>query len=176
MGAGLGTHIIDLERAFGDKIFAAPSLNGFLARGPRAWQRTRERLLGFIRGGQLTGTVPIAEATLHLPFEVADFADFYSSLEHATNAGRILRPGRPGPGPELAGDAGRLPRARHRVVSGTPVTGRGGRSPPAAPGPTWTPTRKLDFEAELGFVVGVGSAPGPPVPIDDFADHVFWCC
>ncbi len=71
VGAGLGTHIIDLERAFGDKIFAEPSLNSFMARGPRAWQRTRERLLGFIRGGQLTETVPIAEATLHLPFEVA---------------------------------------------------------------------------------------------------------
>ena len=67
VGAGLGTHIIDLERAFGDQTFAQPSLNAFLARGPRAWQRTRERLLGFIRGGQITATVPIAEATLHLP-------------------------------------------------------------------------------------------------------------
>jgi len=174
VGAGLGTHIIDLELAFGDKIFAAPSLNGFLARGPRAWQRTRERLLGFIRGGQLTETVPIAEATLHLPFEVADFADFYSSLEHATNAGRILRPDDPG----LARNWREMPvgyhgRAGTVVVSGTPVARPHGQIAPGHGRPDLTPTRKLDFEAELGFVVGTGSVPGRPVPIDDFAEHVF---
>jgi fumarylacetoacetase len=174
VGAGLGTHIIDLERAFGDKIFAAPSLNDFLARGPRAWQRTRERLLGFIRGGQLTETVPIAEATLHLPFEVADFADFYSSLEHATNAGRILRPDDPG----LARNWREMPvgyhgRAGTVVVSGTPVARPHGQIAPGHARPDLAPTRKLDFEAELGFVVGTGSAAGRPVPIDDFAAHVF---
>jgi fumarylacetoacetase len=174
VGAGLGTHILDLERAFGDKIFAAPSLNGFLARGPRAWQRTRERLLGFIRGGQLTETVPIAEATLHLPFEVADFADFYSSLEHATNAGRILRPDDPG----LARNWREMPvgyhgRAGTVVVSGTPVARPHGQIAPGHARPDLMPTRKLDFEAELGFVVGTGSAPGRPVSIDDFAAHVF---
>jgi fumarylacetoacetase len=174
VGAGLGTHIIDLELAFGDKIFAAPSLNGFLARGPRAWQRTRERLLGFIRGGQLTETVPIAEATLHLPVQVADFADFYSSLEHATNAGRILRPDDPG----LARNWREMPvgyhgRAGTVVVSGTPVARPHGQIAPGHGRPDLAPTRKLDFEAELGFVVGAGSAPGRPVPIDDFAEHVF---
>ena len=158
VGAGLGTHIIDLERAFGDKIFAAPSLNPFLARGPRAWQRTRERLLGFIRGGQITGTVPIAEAILHLPFEVADFADFYSSLEHATNAGRILRPDDPG----LARNWREMPvgyhgRAGTVVVSGTPVARPRGQIAPGHARPGLDATRKLDFEAELGFVVGAGS-------------------
>jgi fumarylacetoacetase len=174
VGAGLGTHIIDLERAFGDKIFAEPSLNSFLARGPRAWQRIRERLLGFVRGGQITGTVPIAEATLHLPFEVADFADFYSSLEHATNAGRILRPDDPG----LARNWREMPvgyhgRAGTVVVSGTPVVRPHGQIAPGHARPDLAPTRKLDFEAELGFVVGAGSAPGQPVPIDEFASHVF---
>jgi fumarylacetoacetase len=174
VGAGLGTHIIDLERAFGDKIFGAPSLNAFMARGPRAWQRTRERLIGFIRGGQITETVPTAEATLHLPFEVADFADFYSSLEHATNAGRILRPDDPG----LARNWREMPvgyhgRAGTVVVSGTPVVRPHGQLAPGHARPDLAPTRKLDFEAEVGFVVGVGSAPGQPVPVDEFASHVF---
>jgi fumarylacetoacetase len=174
VGAGLGTHIVDLERAFGDKIFAEPSLNSFMARGPRAWARTRERLLGFIRGGQITGTVPIAEATLHLPFEVADFADFYSSLEHATNAGQILRPDDPG----LARNWREMPvgyhgRAGTVVVSGTPVVRPLGQIAPGHGRPDLAPTRRLDFEAELGFVVGVGSAPGLPVPIGEFAEHVF---
>jgi fumarylacetoacetase len=174
VGAGLGTHIIDLERAFGDQTFAQPSLNAFLARGPRAWQRTRERLLGFIRGGQITATVPIAEATLHLPVEVADFADFYSSLEHATNVGRILRPDDPG----LQRNWREMPvgyhgRAGTVVVSGTPVARPLGQVAPGHARPSLAPTRRLDFEAELGFVVGVGSSPGQPVPVDCFADHVF---
>ena len=174
VGAGLGSHIIDLERAFGEKIFAAPSLNAFMARGPRAWQRTRERLIGFIRGGQITETVPTAEATLHLPFEVADFADFYSSLEHATNAGRILRPDDPG----LARNWREMPvgyhgRAGTVVVSGTPVVRPHGQLAPGHARPDLAPTRKLDFEAEVGFVVGVGSVPGQPVPVDEFASHVF---
>jgi len=174
VGAGLGTHIIDLERAFGDQTFAQPSLNAFLARGPRAWQRTRERLLAFIRGGQITATVPIAEATLHLPLEVADFADFYSSLEHATNVGRILRPDDPG----LQRNWREMPvgyhgRAGTVVVSGTPVARPLGQVAPGHARPSLAPSRRLDFEAELGFVVGVGSAPGQPVPVDDFAAHVF---
>jgi fumarylacetoacetase len=174
VGVGLGTHIIDLEPTFGDQTFAAPSLNAFMARGPRAWQRTRERLLGFLRGGQVTKTVPIAEATLHLPFEVADFADFFSSLEHATNAARILRPG----DPELQRNWREMPvgyhgRAGTVVVSGTPVVRPRGQVAPGHARPDLAPTRRLDFEAELGFVVGVGSPGGRQVPIGEFAEHVF---
>ena len=121
-GGGLGTYIVDLHRTFGDQIFAGPSLNAFMSRGPRAWQRTRERLLASVRGGQISELVPIADATLHLPFEVADFADFYSSLEHATNAARVLRPG----DPQLHRNWREMPvgyhgRAGTVVVSGTPV-------------------------------------------------------
>jgi fumarylacetoacetase len=174
VGAGLGTHIIDLERALRDRAFAAPSLNEFMAYGPRAWQRTRERLLGYIRGGQVTETVPIAEAVLHLPFQVADFADFYSSLEHATNAGRILRPDNP----SLAANWREMPvgyhgRAGTVVVSGTPVVRPRGQVAPGHARPSLVPTSRLDFEAELGFVVGAGSPAGQPVPVDEFPDHVF---
>ena len=174
VGAGLGTYIVDLHRMFGDPIFAGPSLNAFMSRGPRAWQRTRERLLGSARSGQIGELVPIAEATLHLPFEVADFADFYSSLEHATNAARVLRPG----DPQLHRNWREMPvgyhgRAGTVVVSGTPVLRPCGQLAPGHARPELAPTRRLDFEAEIGFVVGAGSAPGQPVPAGAFAEHVF---
>jgi fumarylacetoacetase len=159
---------------FGDPIFAGPSLNAFMSRGPRAWQRTRERLLGAARSGQIGELVPIAEATLHLPFEVADFADFYSSLEHATNAARVLRPG----DPQLPPNWREMPLGYHGrsgtvVVSGTPVPRPRGQLAPGHARPELAPTRRLDFEAEIGFVVGAGSAPGRPVPAAAFAEHVF---
>jgi len=174
VGAGLGTYVVDLHRMFGDPIFAGPSLNAFMSRGPRAWQRTRERLLGSARSGQIGELVPIAEATLHLPFEVADFADFYSSLEHATNAARVLRPG----DPQLPPNWREMPVGYHGrsgtvVVSGTPVRRPQGQLAPGHARPELAPTRRLDFEAEIGFVVGVGSAPGRPVPATAFAEHVF---
>jgi fumarylacetoacetase len=174
VGAGFGTYIIDLHRMFGDPIFAGPSLNAFMSRGPRAWQRTRERLVGSVRGGQISELVPIAEATLHLPFEVADFADFYSSLEHATNAARVLRPG----DPQLHRNWREMPVGYHGrsgtvVVSGTPVLRPRGQLAPGHARPELAPTRRMDFEAELGFVVGMGSAPGQPVSAGAFAEHVF---
>jgi fumarylacetoacetase len=174
VGAGLGAYIIDLHRMFGDPIFAGPSLNAFMSRGPRAWQRTRERLVGSVRGGQVSELVPIAEATLHLPVEVADFADFYSSLEHATNAARVLRPG----DPQLHRNWREMPVGYHGrsgtvVVSGTPVPRPRGQLAPGHARPELAPTRRLDFEAEIGFVVGLGSAPGRPVPAGAFAEHVF---
>ena len=175
VGAGFGTYLIDLHRMFGDPIFAGPSLNAFMSRGPRAWQRTRERLLGAARSGQIGELVPIAEATLHLPFEVADFADFYSSLEHATNAARVLRPG----DPQLARNWREMPvgyhgRAGTVVVSGTDIVRPSGqRKGPDDPAPVFGPSVRLDIEAELGFVVGVGSPLGTAIATGAFADHVF---
>jgi fumarylacetoacetase len=112
---------------------------------------------------------------LHLPFDVADYVDFYSSLEHATNMGRLFRP-----------DADPLPpnwrwlpvgyhgRAGTVVVSGTDVRRpRGQLKPTDTDAPVYAPSRGLDIELELGFVVGVPSAPGEPVPAERFADHVF---
>ena len=147
-----------------------PSLNALMALGPEAWAdalapaRTHDG-----------PRIPLADATLHLPFEVADYVDFYSSLEHATNIGRIFRP-----------DASRclpnwrwLPigyhgRAGSVVVSGTDVRApRGQLELPDADAPVYGPSRRLDIELELGFVVGVPSALGDPMPAERFADHVF---
>jgi fumarylacetoacetase len=104
---------------------------------------------------------------MRLPFEVADYVDFYSSLEHATNLGRILRPGQE----PLQPNWRRLPvgyhgRAGTVVVSGTDVVRPHGQRGDGDFGPT----ERLDLELELGFVVGV---PGAEIPVDGFAEHVF---
>jgi fumarylacetoacetase len=112
---------------------------------------------------------------LHLPFTVADYVDFYCSLDHASNVGRIFRPD----AEPLLPNWRHLPigyhgRAGTVVVSGTPVVRPcGQRRPPGAEAPTFGPSVRLDIEAEVGFVVGVGSPLGERVPIEAFADHVF---
>jgi fumarylacetoacetase len=122
-----------------------------------------------------TALRPMAEVTLHLPFEVADFVDFYSFVDHAQNVGRIFRPG----ADPLTPNWRHIPigyhgRAGTVVVSGTPITRPSGQSLSAsAPAPTFGPSSRLDFEAEVGFVVGVGTPLGQPVPAGRFADHVF---
>ncbi|MHA3703873.1 fumarylacetoacetase [Jatrophihabitans sp. YIM 134969] len=174
VGVRYGDHVVDLASALQDATFAAPSLNPFLALGPGRWREVREQV-----GELVTGDVPDAavhaleDVTLHLPIEVADYVDFYASLHHATNVGRIFRPD----GEPLAPNWKRLPvgyhgRAGTVVVSGTEVVRpRGLRVGPD--GPTFGPSERLDFEAELGFVVGAGSSRGTPVPTDAFAEHVF---
>jgi fumarylacetoacetase len=112
---------------------------------------------------------------LHLPIEVADYVDFYASLDHATNVGKILRPGTN----PLTPNWRHLPigyhgRAGTVVVSGTPVTRPSGqRKAPDESAPTYGPSRRLDIEAELGFVIGAPSEQGSAVPFTGLADHVF---
>ena len=110
-----------------------------------------------------------------MPFAVGDYVDFYSSLEHATNLGRLFRPG----GEPLMPNWRHLPvgyhgRAGTVVPSGTPVVRPcGQRKPPAAGAPLFGPSRRLDIELELGFVAGVPSSLGEPIPAERFRDHVF---
>ena len=114
--------------------------------------------------------VHVSEVRWRLPFAVADYVDFYSSLEHATNMGRILRPGRePLPPQWRQLPIGYHGRAGSIVVGGTDVRRPSGQRS----GGDFGPSRKLDFELELGFVVGKPSRPGEPVPVDRALAHVF---
>src|ERR671910_155978 len=119
--------------------------------------------------------LPVADVTMHLPIEVADYVDFYASEHHATNVGRLFRPD----SEPLTPNWKHLPIGYHGrsgtvVVSGTDVARPAGqRKAPADAAPTFGPSTRLDIEAELGFVVGVGSSLGTPIPVDAFADHVF---
>ena len=160
--------VIDLS-ALGD-VYTQPSLNALLALGPEAWAESLAQAP--VHDGP---RLPLAAAVLHLPFEVADYIDFYSSLEHATNMGRLFRPDTDPLPPNWRW----LPVAYHGragsvVVSGTDVRRpRGQLLPPDSSVPVYAPTRRLDLEVELGFVVGVPSTRGEPVPAGRFADHVF---
>jgi fumarylacetoacetase len=173
VGFRVGDGVLDLAASIGDDVFAASSLNGFLAAGRGAWESAVERVGELVDGG--ADLLPIDDLTLHLPFEVADYVDFYSSLEHATNLGRLFRPD----ADPLLPNWRHLPvgyhgRAGTIVPSGTPVVRPCGqaRAPDEAE-PRFGPSRRLDFELELGLVVGVGSALGEPVPASAFRDHVF---
>jgi fumarylacetoacetase len=163
-----GDEAVDLS-GLGD-VFARPTLNPLLAQGRAAWEEASEAAR--THDGQ---RFRISEALLHLPFEVADYVDFYSSLEHATNLGRMFRPDQE----PLLPNWRWLPVAYHGragsvVVSGTDVVRPRGQRKAADEGaPTFGPSCRLDFELELGFVVGVPTELGESVPVEAFADHVF---
>jgi fumarylacetoacetase len=176
IGVRFGDSVLDLSgtaaahhRPYADLV-AGPVLNPLMAAGPEVWAEVRRDAREWARSQPLTA---LDEVTLHLPFEVADYVDFYSSEHHAANVGRIFRPG----GDPLTPNWKHLPigyhgRAGTVVVSGTDVVRPAGqRKAPDDPAPTFGPTRRLDIEAEVGFVVGVPS-PGP-VPLDAFDRHVF---
>ena len=173
VGVRFGDSIVDLLEATGRPEFDQPSLNAFLALGPEVWRETRDQARSLAEAG--TASVALDDATLHLPFEVADYVDFYASLHHASNVGRIFRPDQEPLLPNWRHvPVGYHGRAGTVVPSGTPVVRPcGQRVGPDGPPPAYGPSRRLDIEAELGFVVGVGSRLGQPVPYDAFADHVF---
>ncbi|RFU22040.1 fumarylacetoacetase [Geodermatophilus marinus] len=182
-GVAVGDAVLDLAAVTGDPLHGTGSLNAFLARGPRAWADLRERITGWLTDGALRARVqphllPRDRVRMHLPVEVADYVDFYSSRHHAENLGRMFRPD----SEPLTPNWTHLPigyhgRAGTVAVSGTPVVRPAGqRKAPADDAPTSGPSQRLDIEAEVGFVVGAGSELGTPVPIGAFADHVFGVC
>jgi fumarylacetoacetase len=171
VGWRAGDGVVDLGGLGGH--FASVSLNALMAAGPAAWGEAVEQARAAESDERLR--VPLSDVKLRLPFEVADYVDFYSSIEHATNLGRMFRPD----SEPLLPNWRRLPvgyhgRAGTVVVSGTDVVRPGGQTrPPGAAEPSFGPSRRLDIELELGFVVGVPSRHGEAVPVDAFADHVF---
>jgi fumarylacetoacetase len=186
VGVAIGEHVLDLaglaqaDLLPGPGWFAASTLNAFMAAGPAAWRTARARITELLADTRHRGQVEPhlerqAAVELRLPFTVADYVDFYSSRDHASTVGRIFRPGSP-PLPRnwLHLPAGYHGRAGSVVVSGTPVTRPRGQLLPAdAAAPVFGPTRRLDFEAEVGFVIGVGSPAGTAVAAGEFTQHAF---
>jgi fumarylacetoacetase len=189
VGVAIGDHVLDLttaaERLLPARahLFQSGRLDAFLAAGDLAWTQVRDSLTAWLCRDQFRAAiedllVPAAAVSLRLPFTVADYVDFYASENHAANAGRIFRPGaEPLPPNWRHLPAGYHGRAGSVVMSGTPVRRPCGQSrPPGAQEPGFGPTARLDFEAELGFVVGAHSHLGEPVPAARFAEHVFGVC
>jgi len=177
VGVRAGDSVIDLAMLLDDDTFAASALNPFMAQGRTRWTQVREEVSSLVEAGAVPDAAvhPLSDVTLRLPFEVADYVDFYASEHHAANLGRLFRPG----APPLMPNWKHLPvgyhgRAGTVVVSGTDIVRPcGQRKAPEDAAPTFGPSLRLDIEAELGFVVGAGSPLGSPVQVDDFADHVF---
>ncbi|MER7792955.1 fumarylacetoacetase [Streptomyces sp. NPDC097640] len=176
IGVRIGDCVVDLARLLGDDVFAAPSLNPFMAQGHGRWVEVREQLTDLLRQDVPDEALfAVDEVRLHLPFEVGDYVDFYASEHHASNLGRLFRPD----STPLMPNWKHLPvgyhgRAGSVVVSGTDIVRPSGqRKAPDEQAPTFGPSRRLDIEAELGFVVGTGSPLGHPLTTADFATHVF---
>ncbi|GAB3495334.1 fumarylacetoacetase [Nocardiopsis coralliicola] len=181
VGVRYGDHVVDLTvllqgSGVGTDVFAAGSLNPFMAQGHARWTEVRAAIRERIRGEVPDEAVhALGDVTLHLPFEVGDYVDFYASEHHATNLGRLFRPD----SAPLMPNWKHLPVGYHGrggsvVVSGTDIVRPNGqRKAPDAAAPDFGPSRRLDIEAELGFVIGTGSPLGTPVSTADFATRVF---
>jgi fumarylacetoacetase len=196
IGVAIGDHVLDLavlESAGlldtpalrGRAVFGQSSLNDFMSLGHVAWHEARAAISRLLRHDEPAlrdnadlrerALAPQAEVELLLPAEIGDYTDFYSSRDHATNVGIMMR----GPDNALQPNWLYLPVAYHGrassvVVSGTDVRRPRGQTRPndAAP-PTFGPTRSLDLELEMGFFIGPGNALGQPIPIDKAPDHMF---
>ncbi len=195
-GVAIGEMVLDLrvldERGLldtpalrGTGAFRAPTLNRFMALGRPAWREARVAVSRLLRADEPTlrddsalrehALLPAAEVEMLLPADVGDYTDFYSSREHATNVGTMLR----GPENALMPNWLHLPVAYHGrassvVVSGTDVRRPKGQFKPAdAPAPVFGPSRSLDFELETGCFVGPGNVLGRPIPITEAEEHIF---
>ncbi|MFN2462061.1 MAG: fumarylacetoacetase [Candidatus Velthaea sp.] len=187
-GVAIGDRVCDVSalvaRAIVDEpsLRAVPALNAFLARGRARWTALRQRLQHLFgeaaspaeRSAVESELHGRADVTLHLPIAVGDYVDFYSSIEHATNVGRLFRPSDP-----LLPNYRHIPigyhgRAATVVVDGTTIRRPSGQTKAANDAaPVFGPTRQLDYELELGFVIGPGNADGAPIPVERAREHVY---
>jgi fumarylacetoacetase len=180
VGVAIGDYVLDLWELAQDcridvvepAVFAATSLNPFMALGPKIWSNTRARISELLRADhpelrdnadlRERALVPMRDVRLHMPITVAGYTDFYSSKEHATNVGVMFR----GKDNALQPNWLHMPigyngRASTVVVSGTAVRRpRGQLKPPSADAPSFGPCKRLDFELEMGVVVGQPSPMG----------------
>lgn len=159
------------------------SLNGLMALGGGYARALRQELSRIFRAGShaqgeaAACLVPMGEVEMVVPARIGNFTDFYTSITHATNAGKLFRPDNP-----LMPNFKSLPVAYHGrassiAVSGTPCRRPLGQSKPKdAPAAVFGASRRLDFELEIGFYVGPGNALGEPIALDEAEEHVFGLC
>jgi fumarylacetoacetase len=175
-GVAIGDQILDLA-ALGIKT--GPTLNGIAALGAAAWKKLRGALsrgLSVKRRNRRFAKflVPMKQAQLFLPLDIGDYTDFFTGIHHAINMGKMLRPDNP-----LLPNYKWLPIGYHGrgssiVVSGTQVLRpRGQVKAPDQTAPAFASSKWLDYEAELGFVVGPGNRLGKAIPIKEAVNHIF---
>jgi fumarylacetoacetase len=174
-GVAIGDFLLDLHASFG-----IPSLKTVMAMTQSSRAELRRKISDFLTreaAGAETLLFRRDAIQLLLPCEIGDYTDFYASLDHATNVGRMFRPDNP-----LLPNYKWLPVAYHGrassiVVSGTPVHRPFGEiaDSPSGP-PVYAPTRRLDYELELGAFLGPGNPIGEPIPIAEAEHHIVGVC
>ena len=187
-GVAIGDMILDMQaveetgliKLSGEPVFQAPSWNDVMNLGASAWEVLRCRLIELLIEGSHSKDaaaallVPMAQATLHMPFKVSEYTDFYSGMQHAKNMGSILRGSADLPANWLHIPIGYNGRASSVVVSGTNIRRPLGQTKsPGAETPSFGPTKRLDIELELGALVGSGSAIGQPITVDEADEMIF---
>ena len=198
VGIAIGDMILDLTACRDEGRFtgladraasccAAPMLNDLMALGPEARIELRRQVSGLLqadsaayRANHRLGDrllVPQSEAEMLLPAAIGDYTDFYASVHHATNVGSMFRPDNPLLPNYKWVPIGYHGRASSIVPSGTPIARPAGQSKaPDADAPGFGPSRSLDYEMELGLLVGGGNAMGRSVPLEQAEGLMFGCC
>jgi fumarylacetoacetase len=189
IGTAIGDEILNLQALagagflddLGARVVAAcraPVLNDLMALGPEAWGQLRVTLMALLSGEATPDVaallVPQRDVAMLLPARVGDYSDFYASINHAMNVGAMFRPDQP-----LMPNYKWIPigyhgRASSLVVSGAPVKRPTGQlSADETQPPIVAPTKSLDYECEVGALVGQGNALGTPIPIGEASRHIF---
>ena len=193
-GIALGDQVIHLaalvENGLMDSSFKsisneleAPVLNPLIESGPEIWKKLRLEVLRLFSNekpkawdghNQEDYLVPMAKAKLHLPVQIGDYTDFYSSEYHATNVGLMFRPDNP-----LMPNWKHMPIAYHGRSSSIVVSGtdfhrpKGQLKPPTAEVPIYAPTRQMDMEIETGFVMGKSTEQGSSIGVEKADQYIF---
>ncbi|MBL1436472.1 MAG: fumarylacetoacetase [Rhodobacteraceae bacterium] len=169
-GVAIGDMILTVDELGPAGIFEAGNWNAFMALGPKAWAAFRAEVQAALsEGAEVRPLVAQAGATMHMPFAVAEYTDFYAGRQHAENMGEILRGTKGLPANWLHIPIGYNGRASSVVVSGTDI-----RRPLGQLGAgRFGPCQKLDIELELGAIVGTGSRMGQPVSVAEADEMIF---
>ena len=198
VGVAIGDQIVDVGESLSANLWSGaardvarwcdrPNLNELMQAPREVLSEFRARLSELLSGTPGDDSVinplppgalvPMAEAEMFPPAEIGDYTDFYASIYHATNVGKLFRPEAP-----LLPNYKHVPigyhgRASSIVISGREITRpRGQLLPTGSQTPTFGPTEMLDYEAEVGFFVGRGNELGAPIPIAEAEDHIFGIC
>jgi fumarylacetoacetase len=197
IGVAIGDQILDIRAALRAGAFASQSapaqeatqacdsstLNAFMAMGQAHWSALRLALSRLLRVGAAEQAalqdclLPQAQAECAVPVQIGDYTDFYTSIYHATNVGKLFRPDNP-----LLPNYQWVPIGYHGRSSSIGVSGQafhrpqGQTLPPGASTPVFGPSKRLDYELEIGVFIGDGNAMGEPIALDAAEDHVFGLC
>ncbi len=195
-GIAIGDQVIDLAAlagagvlsdlaARGGEACTGDSLNPLMAMRPAIWSALRhavfDALLADASGPVVAAVrkslVPLADVEYRVPARIGDYTDFYTSIHHARNVGRVIRPEDP-----LTPNFQWIPIAYHGrassvVISGTPFHRPMGQAmPPGAQAPVYGASRRMDYELEMGFYIGSGNDLGQPIPLSEAEAHIFGMC